>query len=1110
MTIPGGTEAESSKGARTENWVEGGERVTRQWRASIGLIVVSLAGYAQHAPGTVSAWGWDGFGELGDGTTTYYNGTPAPVTGLTGVMAVAAGSFRSMALKHDGTVWTWGGNPNLELGNGASYTYSTAPVQVSSLTGVTAIASGSLHGLALKSDGTVWTWGNNGSGQLGIGTTGNSIGTPVQVIGLANVVAIAGGASHSLAMKSDGTIWAWGDNSAGELGNGNTTNSSTPVQVAGFSGAVAIAAGGNLSVAVKSGGTVWAWGNNGSGQLGNGTTTNSSTPVQASGLTGETAVGAGNNYSLGLKSDGTVWAWGSNSFEGLNLGIASVTPVQVTGFTGETAIAAGSNHSLALKSDGTVWALGFNNYGQLGNGNVLNAATPLQVNGLTGMTAIAAGGSHSLAVKNDGTVWAWGWNGYGQLGNGTAPFSTAPVQTIDLTGVVGIAGGNEHSLAVKSDGTVWTWGINTVGELGNGTTNNSSTPVQVSGLTNVTGVAGGVSNSLAVKSDGTVWAWGNNGSGELGNGTTTNSSTPVQVSGLSGMVAVSAGQFYGLALKSDGTVWAWGNNGNGQLGNGSFTNRSSPFQVSGLTGVTAIAAGFFHGLALKSDGTVWAWGDNNFGELGNGQSLTNSSTPVQVSGLTNVASVAAGEYHSLAVKNDGTVWTWGNNGFGQLGNGTAGTTGSFTISSTPVQVLGLTGAVAASGGEEHSMALKSDGTVWAWGNNSSGQLGNGTYTSSDVPIQVSSLAGVLAVAAGGYSGLASLPQPAPVLSIAKSHTGSFAQGQQGATYTVTVANGAGAGSTSGTVTVMETLPAGLTLVSITGSAWNCVSNTCSRSDVLNPGISYPAITVTVNVASNAPSQVTNQVTVSGGGSVTAAANDPTNITAASTVTNVTSSTANGTYGAGSSISIQMTFSGAVTVTGTPQLALNSGGTASYSSGSGTATLTFTYTVGASDSSAHLDYSSAAALTLNGGTINATLTLPAPGAAGSLGANKSIVIGMAAPATFFTGEVSLGSGVYYLQFPNGNVFGYYNYPSFPIVYHYDLGFEAFVDGGNGAAYLYDFASSHWFYTSTTLFPYLYDFTLSNWLYYFPAPNNPGHYSSNPRYFSDLTTGKIITE
>ncbi len=300
------------------------------------------------------------------------------------------------------------------------------------------------------------------------------------------------------------------------------------------------------------------------------------------------------------------------------------------------------------------------------------------------------------------------------------------------------------------------------------------------------------------------------------------------------------------------------------------------------------------------------------------------------------------------------------------------------------------------------------------------------------------------------------------------HASSFTQGQSGAQYTVTVANG-GALPTSLPVTVTETLPASLTLVSMTGDGWTCTlsSASCSRGDVLAANSSFPSITVTVNVASNAPSPVTNQVAASTG-VLQATGLDVTNINlpAVITVTNVTSSTANGTYGAGASISIQVTFNGAVAVTGTPQLSLNSGSTAKYSSGSGTATLTFTYTVGSGDSSAHLDYTSTGALALNGGTVAATLTLPAPGATGSLGANTNIQIGTAtALPAFFNGAVPLGSDVYYLQFPNGNLFGYFNSTSFPNFYHYDMGFEAFVDGGNGAAYLYDFTSGHWFYTSS---------------------------------------------
>jgi len=233
----------------------------------------------------------------------------------------------------------------------------------------------------------------------------------------------------------------------------------------------------------------------------------------------------------------------------------------------------------------------------------------------------------------------------------------------------------------------------------------------------------------------------------LGNGTYTTTSpygidTPGTVSGLTGVTAIAGGYLYSLALKTDGTVWAWGWNPYGELGNGTFAGCScgidTPVQVLGLTGVTAIAGGFEHALALKSDGTVWAWGLQSFGELGNGTFgnpglQTGSDKPLQVLGLTGVKAIAAVGFHSLALQSDGTVWAWGDNAYGELGNGT------YTNSNTPVQVLGpggvgfLTGVAALAGGAYHSLALKSDGTVWAWGQNTSGELGNGVF---DSPFQI--------------------------------------------------------------------------------------------------------------------------------------------------------------------------------------------------------------------------------------------------------------------------------------------------------------------------------------------------------------------------------------
>ncbi|MDR0791389.1 MAG: hypothetical protein LBE47_02495 [Methanomassiliicoccaceae archaeon] len=351
----------------------------------------------------------------------------------------------------------------------------------------------------------------------------------------------------------------------------------------------------------------------------------------------------------------------------------------------EPMVAAGSFHSLALKYDGTVWAWGDNSSAQLGDGTHTDRSTPVRVSGLTNVIAITAGASHSLALKSDGTVWAWGSNGNGRLGDGTTTERRTPVQVSGLTDVTAIAAGNIHSLALKSDGTVWAWGSNTLGRLGDGTTTERRTPVQVSGLTDVKAIAAGGNHSLALKGDSTVWSWGHNGHSQLGDNSSTDSSIPVQVRGLnnSGFLtdveAIAAGEYHSLALGSEGTVWSWGGNGSGQLGDASTATRNTPVRVSAvsgtgpLTGVKMISAGWAHSLALRNDGTVCAWGHNSDGRLGDG-TTSQRTRPVQVmasSGvMTDVKLIGDGGYHSVTLRNDGTVWSWGHNGHGQLGDDT--------------------------------------------------------------------------------------------------------------------------------------------------------------------------------------------------------------------------------------------------------------------------------------------------------------------------------------------------------------------------------------------------------------------------------------------------------
>jgi alpha-tubulin suppressor-like RCC1 family protein len=357
-------------------------------------------------------------------------------------------------------------------------------------------------------------------------------------------------------------------------------------------------------------------------------------------------------------------------------------------------LAAGKeNHSMVLKSDGTIHAWGLNDYGQVGDGSLLTRETPTLVTMVTttNVVSLAAGGYHSLALLGDGTVVAWGENGNGQLGDGTHSWDhgLGPVQVLNLRGITAIAAGYWHGLALRIDGTVWAWGSNSYGQLGDNSQSERYAPVRVSGLTNVIAIAAGTEFSLALKGDGTVWAWGDNSYGQLGDGNgggSAFSAVPVQVSGLTGITAISGGYQHALALKNDGTVRAWGRNDVYQCGvDSSGANELSPVQAGGLSGITAIAAGGWHSLALEDNNTVWAWGSNYYGQSGTGSTDVNILVPLQVTGLSAgapVAALAAGENHSFAMKTDGTLFSWGDNEAGQVGVGI----GTPTYEAAPVQV----------------------------------------------------------------------------------------------------------------------------------------------------------------------------------------------------------------------------------------------------------------------------------------------------------------------------------------------------------------------------------------------------------------------------------------
>lgn len=690
-----------------------------------------------------------------------------PLPPLQNVAALSAGGLHNCVLTTTGGVKCWGFNDAGQLGDGTLLN-SVAPVDVVGLgSGVAAISSGGRHGCAITTGGGLKCWGSNQYGRLGDGTSSALSTTPVDVVGLSSGVAeVAGGGAGTCAVTTTGAAKCWGENFAGQLGDGSTTAKNVPSDVVGLSSGVkSVVVGAANACALTTAGGVKCWGYNPFGALGNGTTTSSATPVDVVGLSsGVTALAAGFNHVCALTEAGGVKCWGWNGFGNLGDDTTTnrTTPVDVVGLaSGVKAITAGmpgyfTGHTCALLETGAVKCWGQNSLGELGDGTKTMRTTPVDVAALgTDQKAVDLGKYHSCVLTNGGKVKCWGDNTFGQFGMGRELYRPIPVDVATLQdGMATLAAGGLRTCGLTAGGAAKCWGSNWSGEVGDGGNSHCSMPMDVAGLSAgvtmlATGGQAGMDPTLKEHScaivAGGLKCWGDNSSGQLGDGTKVDRNTPVDVAGLgSGVIAVATGESYTCAVASGGAVKCWGDNAAGQLGDGTTTAQTTPVDVVGLgSGVVALGAGAGHSCALTSGGGVKCWGRNTSGQLGDG-TTTDHPTPVDVVGLgSGVTALAVGSAHTCVITTGGGMKCWGVNANGRLGDGTT------QNRTEPTSVIGLaSGVTAIATGGMHTCAVVNGGAK-CWGANGYGQLGFGAFTDASAPTDMSGLtAAVTSVVAG--------------------------------------------------------------------------------------------------------------------------------------------------------------------------------------------------------------------------------------------------------------------------------------------------------------------------------------------------------------------------
>ncbi len=662
-------------------------------------------------------------------------------------ISIASGNSFTMAIAKDGTLWSWGDNFYGQLGDGTKINRSY-PKKISGISDVIKVSCGEKHVIALKKDGTVWTWGKNYDGELGNCNIQRNTTIPVKVKVLKNIVDIAGGSSHSLALSKYGTIWGWGRNIEGQLASIAFNKTNTPKAIKNLPKIKYISSKYEYSMAISTDGKVFAWGDN------SGASIEDNKPITITYFKNVVAINTLKSEAIFLLKDGTVWRYVYKN--------NSVQVEKIENLSNIKNISGGADHIIALKKDGTVWTYGTITSIFLVTSSENENISANQVNGLKDIVSIGAGNESNFAINKNNTILAWGSNCSGQLGLNTALTENLPIKINALSNIIKVCSNQNYSIAIDNKGSFWQWGDDylTYDKLGT----NTARPRKKDGLLNITSGTCSSGDALAYNTEGDLWAWGVNiqdgyapihfnfkdnpiidasscDTFEIFNILQPDGSVwcsdfsygtngIFKIEGLPIITKLASFSDYNFAVAVDGTVWNWGNSGDyGRIDDGMMFIGDTPQKITNLANVISIDVRYGSIVILKSDGTVWTLDINMYGQNFDSYQIANG-IPTKIESLSDITAIASGGGFNLALKSDGTVWSWGCNSDGELGDGT------YVDKSIPVRVKNLKNITSIDAGNSHSLAIDNSGNVYSWGANNSGQLGNGVdiFVTNPTPV----------------------------------------------------------------------------------------------------------------------------------------------------------------------------------------------------------------------------------------------------------------------------------------------------------------------------------------------------------------------------------------